>query len=196
MANITATQVNELRKATGAGMMACKKALVETDGDAEKATEILRKAGAAKAEKRADREVTEGTIGIYLHQNSKIAATVELKCETDFVARNDEFVDLAKKIAMQVAAMNPKFIQEDEVDQDTIEKEKVIWEAQLKEEGKPEEIIGKIIEGKVAKFNEENVLFKQKFFMDDSKTIDQLLVELSAKCGEKITLGRVTRTEI
>lgn len=196
MSNISAQEVNQLRQATGAGLMACKKALVEAEGNMEKATELLKAKGEAKAADRSDRTTGEGTIGVYLHQTKKVAASVALLCETDFVARNEEFEDVAKKIAMQVAAMNPLYATPDEIAEEEITKLKAEWKEEMASEGKPEDVLEKILEGKLDKYFEENTLLKQKFFMDDSKTIEQLITELNAKVGENVQLGKISRMAI
>ncbi|MDD4351545.1 MAG: translation elongation factor Ts [Candidatus Gracilibacteria bacterium] len=193
---ITASQVNELRQITGVGMMECKKALTEAAGDMAKAADILRKSGAAKAAKRADKEAKEGTIGVYIHSNNKIATMVELNCETDFVARNDEFIALAKELAMQVAAMNPKYVRPEEVPAEELAKEQEIYRAQLKEEGKPAEIVEKILAGKVDKYYSQVCLLKQPSIKDDKTTAEKLINGLVAKIGEKVEIGRVFRIEI
>lgn len=194
--SITAQQVNELRKQTGAGMMACKKALVAAEGDMDKAVEVLKEAGEAKAAGRSDRETGEGTIGTYLHQTKKVAALVELLCETDFVARNEEFEDAARKIAMQVAAMNPQYASPEDVPAEETDKLKAEWKAELEKEGKPAEVQDKIMEGKLDKWMGEHTLLKQAFFLDDSKTIETLITELNAKMGENVQLGKMSRLAI
>ena len=189
-------KIKQLREATGLGMMACKSALEETQGDLDKAIEILRKKGAIKAAQRSEREASEGVIGVYVHSNNKVGVMVELNCETDFVARNENFVDLAKDLAMHVAAMNPKYVDPSEVNPADIEKEKEIYTEQLRNEGKPENMIEKIMEGKIKKFAEEAALLKQPFVKDPSKTVEELIVESSNKMGENIQVRRFSRFSI
>lgn len=193
--SISAQDVAKLREMTGMGMMDCKKALDEADGDFDKAVEILRKKGAKTALKRAEKEAKEGFIASYTH-NGRIGVLLELNSETDFVAKNDEFRDLAKELAMQVAAMNPRYLAPRNVPSEEIEKEKEIEAEKLKESGKPEDIIAKILEGKTEKYYSENCLLRQAFFKDEKKTIESLINDLIAKVGEKITVGRYVRFEI
>jgi len=185
-----------LRDKTGAGFMDCKKALEEANGDIEKAVEILKKKGIAKAAKKATRTASEGLIGSYIHHGGKIGVLVEVSCETDFVARTDEFQEFAHNIAMQIAATNPVAISRDQVPQEILEREKKIYEEQLRESGKPEHIIPKIIEGKLEKFYKENVLLEQEFIKNPEITIQDLLNELIAKTGEKIVIKRFCRYQI
>lgn len=193
---ISASMVNELRKMTGAGMMDCKKALVEAEGDLEKAKDVLRKKGLNKADKRAGRSMQNGAIVDYVHFNNRVGVMVEINCETDFVARTDEFKELGRDICKHVAMQNPRFITRDQVDPEVLEKEKEIYRAQLAESGKPENVIEKILEGKIGKFYEENCLMEQKYFLDDSKTIEGMIKEAIAKMGENISVGRFVRFEI
>ncbi|NTU70165.1 elongation factor Ts, partial [bacterium] len=158
--------------------------------------ELLRKKGVAKAAKRADREAGEGVVTSYIHAGGRIGSLVELNCETDFVAKTDDFKNLASEIAKQLAAMNPEYATVDAVPADVIEKEKEVMKAQLEKEGKPQEVIEKIIVGKLEKFYEENVLLKQKFYLDDKKTIEDLINEAIAKLGENIKIGRIARFQI
>ncbi len=194
MAEITASIVKDLREKTGAGMMDCKKALVEADGDETKAIEILRKKGLKSVDKRAGKVAAEGTIGCYVHAGAQIVAIVELNSETDFVARGEEFKTLANDIAMQVAAMNPKYNTVEDIPEDVLNKEKEILMEQLND--KQKEKADMIIPGKLEKFYSENVLAKQAFIKDDSKTITQLVQDLSAKIGEKIVIRRFARFEV
>ena len=196
MTNISAGMVKELRAKTGAGMMDCKNALVESDGDFEKAVDFLRKKGLATASKRAGRETSQGTIQSYIHLGGKIGTLVEVNCETDFVAKNEDFVAFVKDIAMQVAASAPISITKEDVAQDIIDREMAIYKDQAKEMGKPENIIEKIAEGKLKKFFEDNCLMNQVFIKDTSKTIGDLLNELIAKTGEKIEIKQFVRFEI
>ncbi|MBT1247082.1 MULTISPECIES: translation elongation factor Ts [unclassified Thermosipho (in: thermotogales)] len=190
---ISAKLVKELRDRTGAGMMECKKALEETNGDIEKAIEVLRKRGIAKAAKKASRETGEGIIASYVHFNKRIGVLVELNCETDFVARTEEFQELGNKIAMHIAAMSPRWVKREEVPQEVIEKEKDIYREQLKDSGKPENVIERIIEGKLNKFFEENCLYEQKFAFDEEKTVEDMIKEAIAKIGENIKVSRFVK---
>jgi len=186
-------KVTELRARTGAGLMAAKKAYEEAGKDIEKAIDVLRKAGAAKAAKKADRETHEGTVEAYIHAGGKVGSLVVLNCETDFVARNERFQTLAKDIAMHVAASDPEWLTVEEVPQDALGKEREIQMEILRKEGKPEEMLEKIVEGKLGKFYEEKVLLKQPFIKDDSKTIEELIQDSIAVLGENITLAKFTR---
>ena len=193
---ISAQDVKALRDRTGAGMMDCKKALQETDGDLEAAIDYLRAKGAAKAAKRAAKSANEGTIGSYLHFGGKIGVLVELNCETDFVAKTDDFMELAKDLAMHVAAANPISVSPDDIPAEVVEREKGIFLEQVKAEGKPDHIAEKIVEGKLRKFFEESSLLKQAFVKDPQKSIEQLITEVSAKTGEKIEVARFTRLQV
>ena len=193
---ITAEMVKKLRDMTGAGMMDCKKALEEADGDFEKAVEILRKKGAAKAAKKAGRATREGIITSYIHFNGRIGVLLELNCETDFVARTDEFKELAYNLAKQVAAMNPKWVSREDVPQEVIEKEKEIYREQLKDSGKPEHVIEKIIEGKLEKFFEENCLLEQEYIFEEGKKVKDIINEAIGKIGENIRVSRFVRMEV
>lgn len=192
---ISPEQVKELREKTGAGIMDCKKALVETNGDMEKAIIILREKGLAKAATKQSRAVSEGIIESYVHGNGRIGVLVEVNCETDFVARNEEFKSLAKDIAMQVAASNPKYLSRDDVPPEVLEKEKEILRAQALNEGKPEKIVDKIVDGRIEKYYEENCLLEQPFIKDPDKNISQLIMEKIAVIGENITVSRFVRFE-
>ena len=193
---ISAKDVKALRDRTGAGMMDCKKALQETDGDMEAAIDFLRAKGTAKAAKRAEKSANEGTIGSYLHFGGKIGVMVELNCETDFVAKTDDFVGLAKDLAMHVAAASPLSVSPDDIDPQVIERERGVFMEQVKNEGKPENIAEKIVEGKLRKFFEENSLLKQPFVKDPQKSVEQLITEVSAKTGEKIEVARFARLQV
>ncbi|WP_027186493.1 translation elongation factor Ts [Desulfovibrio inopinatus] len=193
MAAITAQMVKTLRDKTGAGMMDCKKALSETQGDEEKAVAYLREKGLAKAAKKAGRATSEGLIGSYIHSNGKIAVLVEIKCETDFVAKSDKFQEFAKNVAMQVAATSPVCLSSDQVPADLLEKEKEIFKKQAMEEGKPEKIAEKIVEGRLKKLYKEVCLLDQPFIKDDKQSIQDLLNETIAVLGENIQIGRFTR---
>ncbi|MCL4387125.1 MAG: translation elongation factor Ts [Patescibacteria group bacterium] len=192
---VKAKDVSKLREETGVGMMDCKKALEEAGGDFNKAVEILRKKGAKTAEKRAEREAKEGYIASYNH-NGRIAVLLELNSETDFVARNDDFRKLANEIAMQVAAMNPKYLSSTDIPAEVLENEKKIEKEKLEKEGKPKEIIEKVIEGRIQKFFEEICLLNQPYIKDEKKKVEDLLNEARAKIGEKIEIGRFVRFEI
>ena len=183
---ITPQQVKELREKTGAGIMDCKNALTEADGDIEKAIVILRERGLAKAAKKQSRVATEGVIEAYVHGDGRIGVLVEVNCETDFVARNEEFRRFAKDIAMQVAASNPKYLSRDMVPADVINQEREIFRTQALNEGKPENIVDKIVDGKLEKFYEENCLLEQPFIKDPDKNISQLLKIGRASCRERV----------
>ena len=196
MTTITAKDVSELRARTGAGMMDCKKALQETGGDMEKAVDLLRQRGAAKAEKRAERAASEGVIGSYVHFNGKVAVLVEVNCETDFVARTEDFQALAKDLSLHIASSKPLAVNAEDMPSDVVEREKAIFAAQVAESGKPEQVRAKIVEGKLRKFYEEHVLMQQAFVKDDSKTITDLIKEASGKVGENIVVRRFVRYEL
>ena len=193
MSAISAASVKALRDKTGAGMMDCKKALGECNGDEEKAVAWLREKGLAKAQKRAGRATSEGVIGHYIHSNGKIGVLVEIKCETDFVARSERFLDFAKNVAMQIAATNPVCVTPEEVPADLLAKEKEIFKHQAMEEGKPEAIAEKIVEGRIKKFYKEICLLEQPFIKDDKVSIKDLLNDLVGVLGENVQIGRFTR---
>ena len=195
-ATITAKEVSDLRGRTGAGMMDCKKALQETGGDLDKAVALLRKKGIAKAEKRSSRTAQEGAIGSYVHFNGKVAVLVELNCETDFVARTDGFQDLARDLAMHIASARPLALSADDLPADVLERERAIFEAQVAESGKPEQVRPKIVEGKMKKFFQESVLMEQAFVKDDKKSITDLVKETSGKVGENVVVRRFVRYEL
>ena len=190
---ISAKTVMELRAKTNAGMMDCKKALIEMNGDMEAAVKYLREKGISKAEKKADRETKEGRIYSYIHTNGKIGVMVELNCETDFVAKNEKFESLCKDISMHIAASNPLAISEDELDPKVIESEREIYKNKALNEGKPEKIVDRIVEGQIAKFKKENCLMAQEFIKDPDKTIKDLLNEAIVALGENIKLVRFVR---
>jgi elongation factor Ts len=196
MANISAKDVAELRKRTGAGMMDCKKALAENAGDFDKATEWLRARGIAKSEKRADRVASEGVIEAYIHHNGKVAVLVELNCETDFVARTDDFRGLAKDVAMHVAFANPLAVSTEDLPAEVVERERRIYTEQVAQEGKPEAVRAKIVEGKLRKFYAETVLLEQPWVKDDKQTIGDLVKAASGKLGEKVVLRRFVRLQL
>ncbi len=191
--SITATQVNELRKVTGAGLMDCKRALTEMDGDHEKAIDYLRKKGLAAASKKADRVATEGLVGSYIHAGGKIGVLVEVNCETDFVAKNEKFQTFVKSVAMHIAAASPQYVRREEVATDQLEREKEIYRAKAKESGKPDNIVEKIVEGQVNKFYSDICLLEQAFVMDPDKTVQTYLNETIATIGEKISIRRFTK---
>ncbi len=196
MANITAQMVKELREKTGAGMMACKKALIETNGDMDKAIDKLREMGLASAKKKATREANEGKVTSYIHAGGKIGVLVEVNCETDFVANTDDFTNLCKDIAMQIAASEPLYVAKEDVPQDVIEKEKNIQKEQLRQQGKPENMLDKIAEGKINKYFEEVCLLEQPFIKDSSVKIKNLIEAAIAKLGENIVVRRFARFKI
>jgi elongation factor Ts len=193
---ISAKEVKALRDRTGAGMMDCKKALQETNGDMEAAIDFLRAKGAAKAAKRAEKAANEGTIGSYIHFGGKVGVMVELNCETDFVAKTDAFLELAKDLAMHVAASNPVAVSPEDIPEAAVAREKHVFLEQVKNEGKPDHIAEKIVEGKLRKFFEESSLLKQPFVKDTDRTVEQLITEASAKTGEKITVARFARFQV
>lgn len=197
MAEITASAIKELREKSGAGMVDCKNALVEADGDIEKAMELLRKKGMATASKKAGRVAAEGAVGSYIHMGGKVGVLVEINCESDFVARGDEFQQLVKDVAMHIAATDPKYLNRDEVPADALDKEREILRDQLKNDpknaNKPDDILDKIIEGRIGKYYEENVLVDQPFVKDPSKTIGELVTEKVASIKENIKIRRFTR---
>ena len=193
---ISPKKVAELRGRTGAGMMDCKRALEETDGDVSKAVERLRQKGAAKADKRSGRSTSEGVVEAYLHFNNKVGVLVELNSETDFVARTDDFRQLAKELALHIASANPVALQTEDVPKETVEQERRVFEAQAAEQDKPEHIREKIVKGKLRQFFQQHVLMEQKFIKDDSKAITDLVKETSAKVGENIVVRRFARFEL
>jgi len=190
---ITAAQVSELRKATGAGLMDCKKALAETGGDHEKAIDYLRKKGLAAASKKAGRVASEGVVGSYIHAGGKIGVLVEVNCETDFVAKNEAFQGFVKDVAMHIAAAAPQFVRREEVSAELLEREKDIYRAKAKETGKPDNIIEKIVEGQVNKFYGDICLMEQAFVKDPDKTIQTYLNETIASIGENMSIRRFAR---
>jgi len=196
MAEIAAAAVKELRDRTGAGMMDCKRALQETGGDMETAVEWLRKKGAAAAEKRVGKAAREGIVASYIHHSGKVGVIVELNCETDFVARTDDFQELARDIAMHVAASDPIAVSQEDVAEATIAKEREIYKAQAMEEGKPENIAEKIVDGRLRKFFEERTLLDQKYVKDPERSVSERIQETQAKLGEKIAVGRFARFKI
>lgn len=188
--------VKELRGKTGAGILDCQKALGETGNDVSKAIDYLRQKGLAAAEKKMDRETNQGLIGSYIHSGGKIGVLIEVNCETDFVARNDEFQELVKDLALQIAASNPTCVKREDVAEKVIEKERLIYQAQAKELGKPEAAWPKITEGKLEKFFQEQCLLEQTFIKDPTSTVKELLSQKIAKIGENISVKRFTRYEL
>jgi elongation factor Ts len=195
-ATITSKHVSDLRARTGAGMMDCKRALEEAGGDLEKASEILRKKGIAKAEKRTGKNASQGVIVSYLHHNGQVGVLLELNCETDFVARTEEFQQLARELALHVASADPIGVNVEDVPADLLERERRIAEDQVAQEGKPENIRAKIVDGKLKKFVAERTLTEQPFVKDDKKTVGQLIKEASGKLGEAIAVRRFARFKI
>ena len=196
MSTISASTVKELREMSGAGMMDCKKALTEASGDIEKAIDILRKTGMAKARKKSGRSAKEGIILPYIHPGAKLGVLLEINCETDFVANTDDFKNLSKDIAMHIAASAPMSVSREEIPQETLEREKEIYADQARQSGKPENIIEKMTEGRLNKFYQENVLLEQTFVKDPDKTVSDLITETVAKLGENILISRFSRFQL
>lgn len=194
--SFTAQDVKTLRERTGCGMMDCKNALVETNGDMEKAIDFLREKGMAKAAKKAGRIAAEGIVDSYIHMGGKIGVLLEINCETDFVARGEQFKELSHDICLHIAAANPSYLTKEEVPAEVIEREKAVLKAQALEEGKPAQIVEKMVEGRIKSFYDDNCLLNQKFVKDPSKTIEQLVVEATATIGEKIAIRRFVRFEM
>lgn len=193
---ITASMVKELREATGAGMMDCKKALTETEGNMEKAVDFLREKGLAAAAKKADRIAAEGVVASYIHGDGRIGVLVEVNCETDFVAKTDEFKALAKDVAMQIAATNPAYLKREDVPESVLAHEREVLRVQALNEGKPEKIVDKMIVGRIEKYYKENCLLEQDFIKDTDKTVTQMVTEKIAKIGENINVRRFTRYQL
>ncbi|MDQ3635650.1 MAG: translation elongation factor Ts [Acidobacteriota bacterium] len=200
MADITGSMIKNLREKTGAGMVDCKAALVETDGNIEQAVEVLRKKGMATASKKAGRVAAEGAVGSYIHMGGKVGVLVEINCESDFVARGEKFQQLVKDVAMHIAAVDPQYVRREEVPEDAVNKEREILMEQLKNDEsnskKPEDVLNKIIEGRLNKFYEETVLTEQPFVKDPSKTIGELVTEKIAAIKENISIRRFTRYKL
>ena len=196
MPTVSAAAVKELREMSGAGMMDCKNALTEASGDLEKAIDILRKTGMAKARKKSGRSAKEGIILPYIHPGAKLGVLLEVNCETDFVANTDDFKDLSKDIAMHIAASSPISVTREEIPQDVLEREKEIYADQARQSGKPEDIIEKMTEGRLNKFYQENVLMEQIFVKDPDKTVSDLITETVAKLGENILVTRFSRFQL
>jgi len=196
MAEVTAQLVKQLREKTGAGFMECKAALSEANGDLAQAEVVLRKRGLAAAQKKASRATREGLIGTYLHTGGKLGVMVEVNCESDFVARTDDFRQLAHDLAMQIAASDPRHIRQEEVSEQALAQEKEIQRARARQEGKPEKIVDRIVEGQMQKYFEEVCLIEQPFVKDNSMTVGQLVASKIAKLGENITIGRFARFKV
>jgi len=196
MTNIPAQLVKELRERTGAGFSDCRAALVEANGDLEKAVDVLRKKGQATAQKKAQREAADGVVGSYIHAGGKIGVLVEVNCETDFVARTEDFQRLCHDIAMHIAALDPRFVRREEVTPEILEREREIYGAQARASGKPENIIEKIVNGKMEKFYEETCLYEQHFIKDEQRTVRELIDAMIAKIGEKIEVRRFVRFKV
>ena len=196
MATITADQVKKLRDQTGAGMMECKAALTEANGDLENATTILRKRGLASAAKKAGRTTSQGVVGSYIHLGGTVGVLVEINCESDFVGRTDQFQTLVKEVAMHIAAADPKYVRREDVPADVLEKERSIYRAQAESSGKPAGVIEKIVEGKLGSFYSQAVLLEQPSIRDTAVTIQQLVAEASAKLGENIAISRFARFRV
>lgn len=195
-ASVSAQQVKELRERTGAGVLDCRAALQEANGDVEQAIQILRKKGQAAAQKKAQRQASEGLVGSYIHAGGKIGVIVEVNCETDFVARNAEFQRLCHDLAMHIAALDPRFIRREEVTPDVLEREREIYREQARTTGKPDEVIEKIVAGKMEKFYEETCLYEQHFIKDESLAVKELIDQMIAKFKENITVRRFVRFKV
>jgi len=193
---VTATLIKDLRERTGAGMADCKKALVEVDGDVDKAIDYLRTKGLAKAAKKAGREATEGSVVSYIHGGGRIGVLVEINSETDFVARNEDFQAFSREVSLQIAAMNPQFVRKDEVSADVVERERAVLLAKAKESGKPEPVIQKMVDGQISKWMKEICLLDQPFVKNPDKTMEQVQQELISKIGENIKIRRFVRFEL
>jgi len=193
---ITSAQVKQLRELTGAGMMDCKRALEESGGDVDRAVDILRTKGLAAAQKRAGRAAKEGVVESYIHMNRRVGTLVELNCETDFVANTDEFRALARNLAMQVAAARPQWVSREEVPAEEVDRERKIAEEQAREQGKPENVVPKIVEGKLQSFYKDVCLLEQPFIKDDKLTVGDLVTEAAAKVGENVTIRRFARFQL
>jgi elongation factor Ts len=196
MAEITAQLVKQLRERTGAGMMECKKALTEANGDLAEAEVVLRKRGIASASKKASRVTKQGVIGTYIHPGAQLGVMVEVNCESDFVARTDDFQELVHDIAMQIAAADPQFVRKEEVTEELLAKERDIYRARAANEGKPEKMLDKIVEGRMAKYYEEVCLYEQPFIKENTTTIGQMIATKIAKVGENIGVARFVRFKV
>ena len=193
---VTPQLVKELRERTGAGMMDCKRALVDTEGDVEKAIDLLRKQGMATAAKKAGRVAAEGIVGSYIHAGGRIGVLLEVNCETDFVARTDDFQALVKDLAMHIAAADPRVVSRDEVTDDILESERAIYREQAIESGKPENVVDRIVEGKIEKFYSESVLMEQAFIKNPDVTVEEMVTAVVAKLGENIQVRRFARFKV
>ena len=193
---ISADQVKTLRDRTGAGFMECKSALTDANGDIEQATTILRKRGLAQAAKKAGRSTSQGAVGSYIHMGGKIGVLVEVNCESDFVARTDQFAGLVKEIAMHIAAADPRYVRREDVPAEALEKEREIYRAQFAQSGKPANVIDKIVDGKLDSYYEQVVLLDQKFIRDDKLKVSQIIADATAKMGENITVSRFARFKV
>ena len=193
---VTASLIKDLRERTGAGMADCKKALVEVDGDVDKAIDYLRTKGLAKAAKKAGREATEGSVVSYIHGGGRIGVLVEINCETDFVARNEDFQAFSREVSLQIAAMNPQFVRKDEVSADVVERERAVLLAKAKESGKPEPVFQKMVDGQISKWMKGICLLDQPFVKNPDKTMEQVQQELISKIGENIKIRRFVRFEL
>lgn len=194
--NVSAQQVKTLRDRTGAGFTACREALIEAAGDLEKAIDVLRKKGQAAAQKKAQRETSEGLVGCYIHAGGKIGVLVEVNCESDFVARTEDFQRLCHGVAMHIAALDPRFLRREEVTSEILDRERAIYAEQAKATGKPEAVIEKIVTGKMEKFYEENCLYEQHFIRDEAVTVKELVDQAIAKLGENIAIRRFSRLKV
>jgi elongation factor Ts len=194
--NISAQQVKELRDRTGVGFAACREALVEAGGDIERAIDLLRKKGQATAAKKAQRATSEGLVSCYIHAGGKIGVLIEVNCESDFVARTDDFQRLCHDVAMHIAALDPRFLRREDVTQDALDREREIYKEQAKATGKPEAVIEKIVSGKMEKFYEENCLYEQHFIKDEGLTVKELIDHTIAKIGENIAVRRFSRFKV
>jgi elongation factor Ts len=194
--NVNAQLVKELRERTGAGFSDCRNALVETSGDVDRAIDVLRRRGQAAAQKKAQREASEGLIGHYIHAGGKIGVVVEVNCESDFVARTDDFQKLCHDLAMHIAALDPRYLRREEVTTQILEHEREIYREQARSTGKPEPVIEKIVNGKMEKFYEENCLYEQHFIKDESVTVSELINQMIAKLGENISVRRFVRLKV
>jgi elongation factor Ts len=193
---ITVEQIKSLRDATGSGILDCRQALEKAEGDFDQAVDILRQKGLAKAAKRSDREASEGMVELYSHGNGRVGVMVEVNCETDFVARSEAFQEFAHEIALQIAAVSPRWISDEEIPDDVIEHEKAIARKQYEEEGKPDHIIERILEGRINKFKDETVLLRQEYIRNDEITVQELLHDNIATIGENIVIRRFERWEL
>lgn len=193
---VTTEMIKELRAATGAGMLDCRKALQEADGDYQKAVDFLREKGMATAAKRADRDASNGTVELYSHGGGRVGVMVEVNCETDFVARSEQFRNLAHEIALQIAASAPRYVREEEIPQAVLDHEAEIARARVKEEGKPDNVAGKIVEGRLSKFKDEVVLLRQAYIRDENVKVEQLIMQNIAAIGENVVVRRFQRWEL